>query len=70
MTTNIEKDDHLMKEALKWSGLKSKKEIVHAALIEFIKFQKKQAMKNLQGKVEWIGDINKMRTLDKLNNHS
>ncbi|MEO8412320.1 MAG: type II toxin-antitoxin system VapB family antitoxin [Ginsengibacter sp.] len=65
MRTNIEIDDKLMKEALKWSDLKSKKGIVNAALEEFIKSHKRQAMKKLQGNVEWIGDLDKMRTYDK-----
>ncbi|MEO6813505.1 MAG: type II toxin-antitoxin system VapB family antitoxin [Ginsengibacter sp.] len=69
MRTNIDIDDKLMEEALKWSGLKSKKDIVHEALVELIKFKKRQAMKNLQGKVEWIGDLDKMRTYDKWDNH-
>ena len=65
MRTNIEIDDELMKEAMKWTGLKSKKEIVNKALTELIKLKKRQAMKSLQGKVEWIGDLDKMRTYDK-----
>ena len=65
MRTNIDIDDKLMKDAMKWTGLKSKKEIVNNALVELIKLQKRQAMKNLQGKVEWIGDLDKMRTYDK-----
>jgi len=69
MRTNIDIDDKLMKEAMKWSGLKSKKEIVNSALIELIKFQKRQMMKTLQGKVEWIGDLDKMRTYDKWEDH-
>jgi Arc/MetJ family transcription regulator len=65
MRTNIEIDDDLMKDAMKWTGLKSKKEIVNKAIRELIKMQKRQAMKSLQGKVEWIGDLDKMRTYDK-----
>ena len=65
MRTNIDIDDKLMKDALKWSNLKSKKEVVNKALIELIKFHKRQTMKSLQGKVEWIGDLDKMRTYDK-----
>ncbi len=65
MRTNIEIDDKLMKEAMKLSNLKSKKEIVNYALSELIKFHKRQSMKSLQGKVKWIGDLNKMRTYDK-----
>ncbi len=57
MRTNIEIDDKLIKDALKLSGLKSKKEIVNTALSEYVKFMKRQAIKNLQGKVEWIGDL-------------
>ena len=70
MRTNIDIDDKLMEEAQKWTDLKSKKDIVQEALVEFIKFQKRQAMKNLQGKVEWIGDLDKMRTYDKWEDHS
>ena len=69
MRTNIDIDDKLMKEAKKWSGLKSKKEIVNNALTELIKFKKRQTMKTLQGKVEWIGDLDKMRTYDKWEDH-
>jgi Arc/MetJ family transcription regulator len=65
MRTNIDIDDKLMKDAMKWTGLKSKKEIVNTAITELIKMKKRQAMKNLQGKVEWIGDLDKMRTYDK-----
>ena len=68
MRTNIDIDDKLMKDALKWSNLKSKKEVVNKALIELIKFHKRQTMKSLQGKVEWIGDLDKMRTYDKWEN--
>ncbi len=67
MRTNIDIDDALMEEAMKWSNLKSKKEIVNYALSELIKFHKRQSMKTLQGKVEWIGDLDKMRTYDKWN---
>jgi Arc/MetJ family transcription regulator len=65
MRTNIDIDDKLMKDALKWSNLKSKKEVVNNALVELMKFHKRQTMKSLQGKVEWIGDLDKMRTYDK-----
>ncbi len=69
MRTNIDIDDKLMKEAIKWSSLKSKKEIVNKALMELIKYHKRQTMKNLRGKVEWIGDLEKMRTYDKWEDH-
>jgi Arc/MetJ family transcription regulator len=70
MRTTIDIDDKLMNDAMKRSGLKSKKATVNLALIEFIRLQKRQAMKNLQGKVEWIGDLDKMRTYDKWEKNS
>ena len=70
MRTTIDIDDKLMKEAMKWTGLKSKKEIVNKALVELIKLKKRQAMKSLQGKVEWIGDLDKVRTYDKWEKNS
>jgi Arc/MetJ family transcription regulator len=70
MITNIEKDDHLMKEALKWSGLKSKKEIINEALTEYVKYQKRLHLAALQGKVKWVGNLDKMRTYGKQNKKS
>ena len=39
MRTNIEIDDDLMKKSLKYSKLKTKKEINHEALNEYVKYQ-------------------------------
>ncbi|MEP6626644.1 MAG: type II toxin-antitoxin system VapB family antitoxin [Ginsengibacter sp.] len=39
MRTNIEIDDELMKKALKYSKLKTKKEIINEALNEYVKYQ-------------------------------
>ena len=64
MRTNIEIDAELMREALKWSELKSKKEVVNEALMEFIKHLKKQKIKSLHGKVDWIGDRDKISTFN------
>ncbi len=61
MRTNIEIDDELMKKALKYSKLKTKKEIINEALNEYVKYQMRLKMLSLQGNVEWIGDLDKMR---------
>jgi len=65
MRTNIEIDDKLMKKALKYSKLKTKKEIINEALNEYVKYQMRLKLLVLQGKVEWIGDLDKMRTYNK-----
>jgi Arc/MetJ family transcription regulator len=62
MRTNIEIDDELMNKALKYSKLKTKKEIINEALREFVRYQMRLKMLSLQGKVKWIGDLDKMRT--------
>ncbi len=61
MRTNIEIDDDLMKKALKYSKLKTKKEIIHEALNEYVKYQMRLKLLSLQGKVKWIGNLDKMR---------
>ncbi len=61
MRTNVEIDDDLMKKALKYSKLKTKKEIIHEALNEYVKYQMRLKLVSLQGKVKWIGNLNKMR---------
>ena len=61
MRTNIDIDDNLMKKALKYSKLKTKKEIINEALTEYVKYQMRLKMLSLQGKVKWVGDLDKIR---------
>ncbi len=62
MRTNIEIDDDLMNKALKYSKLKTKKEIINEALNQYVKCQLRIELMSLQGKVKWVGDLDKMRT--------
>ena len=61
MRTSIEIDDELMRKALKYSKLRTKKEIINEALNEYVKYQMRLKMLSLQGKVKWVGDLDKMR---------
>ncbi len=61
MRTNIEIDDELMNKALKYSKLKTKKEIINEALSEYVKYQMRLKLLSLQGTVKWIGNLDKMR---------
>ncbi|HVZ95634.1 MAG TPA: type II toxin-antitoxin system VapB family antitoxin [Chitinophagaceae bacterium] len=61
MRTNIDIDDDIMKKALKLSGNKTKKEIVNSALKEYVKYQMRLKLLSLQGKVKWVGNLDKMR---------
>jgi Arc/MetJ family transcription regulator len=61
MKTSIDIDEDLMAKAMKYSKNKSKKEIVHDALNEYVKYQMRLKLASLQGKVKWVGNLDKMR---------
>jgi Arc/MetJ family transcription regulator len=61
MRTNIEIDDKLMKDTLKITGLKTKREAVELALKELIRLRRQADLKKLRGKFHWEGDLEKMR---------
>lgn len=66
MRTNIVIDDALIKEAMKLSNLKTKKEVVNLALKEFVQNRKRKNLKDLKGKIEFAEDYdykNMRRTL-------
>ena len=64
MRTNIEINDKLMRETLKATGLKTKREVVELALKELLKLKRQAGLKKLKGKFHWEGDLDQMR-LDK-----
>ncbi len=61
MRTNIVIDDKLMAEAIKLSQLKTKKAVVETGLRLLIKIKKQERIKGLRGKLNWDGDLEKMR---------
>lgn len=62
MRTNIVIDDHLMNEALKISGYKTKKETVEEGLKLLIVMKKQSQIRKYRGKLKWEGDLEAMRT--------
>jgi len=61
MRTNIEIDDELINEAMKTSGLKTKKATVEAGLRLMISLKNQEKIKLLKGKLHWEGNLEKMR---------
>ncbi len=63
MRTNIVFDDKLLKEAFKYSKARTKKELVHEALREFIESRKRLDLRELKGKIKFSEkyDYKKMR---------
>ncbi|HZI98510.1 MAG TPA: type II toxin-antitoxin system VapB family antitoxin [Actinomycetales bacterium] len=62
MRTNIDIDDDLMAEAMRLAGTTTKRSTVEEALRELIRRHKIGELRALRGKVEWIGDLDEMRT--------
>ncbi len=61
LRTNIEIDESLVKEAMKLTHKKTKKELVNYALQELVSSIKRKKMLELGGKVAWMGDLDEMR---------
>jgi Arc/MetJ family transcription regulator len=61
MRTNIEIDDSLMADALKATGLKTKKEAVELGLKALIKLNKQASIRALRGKLKWEGNLEEIR---------
>ncbi len=61
MRTNIVIDDSLMSDALKFTGLHTKREVVEEGLKMLIKLKKQENIKAFRGKLHWEGDLDDMR---------
>jgi Arc/MetJ family transcription regulator len=61
MRTNIIIDDNLMTQAINASGYKTKKETVEEALKLLITMKNQAKIRKYRGKLNWEGDLHKMR---------
>ena len=61
MRTNIVIEDDLMEEALKVSGLKTKREAVEEGLRLLVQTRRQKRIKRLRGKLRWEGSLDDMR---------
>ena len=62
MRTNIVIDDKLMRETLRITGLKTKREAVDQGLRTLLRLNKQAKIRELRGKIGWEGDLTAMRT--------
>jgi Arc/MetJ family transcription regulator len=62
MRTNIEIDDKLMADALRYSGVKTKREAVELGLKTLIQLRRQAEVRKMRGKLQWEGDLDAMRT--------
>jgi Arc/MetJ family transcription regulator len=61
MRTNIVIEDRLMRDTLRVTGLKTKREAVEEALRTLLRLSKQAEIRRLRGKLNWQGDLNAMR---------
>ena len=61
MRTNIVIDDELMNDAMRLTGVKTKREAVEIALKSLIALKKQENLKSFRGKLKWEGDLDEMR---------
>jgi len=61
MRTNIVIDDRLMADALKATGVKTKRELVELALRTLLRLERQTELRKLRGKYEGEGDFDAMR---------
>ena len=61
MRTNIVIDDELMKQVLKLTGLKTKREAVEHGLKVLVQLKQQEKIRKFRGKLQWEGDLGRMR---------
>jgi Arc/MetJ family transcription regulator len=61
MRTNIVIDDHLMAEALRVTGLPTKRAVVEEGLRLLVRIQGQTSIRRLRGKVRWQGELGASR---------
>ena len=61
MRTNIEINDQLVHQAMRFSGTRTKKAAVEAALRLLVKTHSQSAIRHLRGKVQWEGNLSESR---------
>jgi Arc/MetJ family transcription regulator len=62
MRTNIVIDDKLMRDALKATGLKTKREAVELGLRTLLRLREQAEFRRYRGKIAWQGDLDAMRS--------
>lgn len=63
MRTNIELDEQLIKQAMQIGHLKTKKDVVHEALKQYVASLKRKNILSLRAENTWEGDLDQMRSI-------
>jgi Arc/MetJ family transcription regulator len=61
MRTNIVIDDKLMKDSLKATGLRTKRDVVELGLRTLLRLRQQEDIRRFRGKLAWEGDLDAIR---------
>lgn len=61
MRTNIVLDDELVEEAMRYTGITTKKGVIEEALRTLVRLKAQESIRSLRGQLRWEGDLNTMR---------
>ena len=61
--TNIVLDEKLVNKGKKLTGLKTSKDLVNFALKQLVRHEKQKKILELEGKIDWSGDLAVMRSV-------
>jgi Arc/MetJ family transcription regulator len=61
MRTNIVIDDKLMRDTLRLTGLKTKREAVELGLRTLVRLRRQEQIRRHRGQLDWRGDLDAMR---------
>jgi Arc/MetJ family transcription regulator len=63
--TNIVVDEGLIREGLKVTGSKTRRELVDFALRDLLRRDAQRGLLKLKGTIQWSGDLDAMRSADR-----
>ncbi|GAA0879873.1 type II toxin-antitoxin system VapB family antitoxin [Algoriphagus jejuensis] len=61
MKTNIDIDEELIQEAMKLTGITTKKAALESALQQMVSLKKQERLRELKGKLKWEGNLDELR---------
>ncbi|MBN1305714.1 MAG: type II toxin-antitoxin system VapB family antitoxin [Anaerolineales bacterium] len=61
MRTNIVLDEDLVKRAKELTGIRTKRELVHEALLTLILLREQAELRQYRGKLTWEGNLDEQR---------
>ena len=62
MRTNIVIDDRLIRDTLRATGIKTKREAVELGLRTLLRLSRQAEIRQFRGKLPWRGDLHAMRS--------